>query len=114
MSGVTLRQRPALPVIELGGGALLALLLAIAALAPWVTPRDPLAQDLAHALAWPSAQHWLGTDDLGRDLASRLMLGARISIEVGFGSAVLALVVGTSAGMIAGFRGGAVEAMVMR
>ena len=113
MSGVALRRRP-LPVIELGGGALLALLLLIAALAPWIMPRDPLAQDLAHALALPSAQHWLGTDDLGRDLASRLMLGARISIAVGFGSAVLALVVGTAVGMIAGFRGGAVEAVAMR
>ena len=114
MSGLAMRQRPALPVAELGGGALLVMLLTIAALAPWITPRDPLAQDLVHALALPSAQHWLGTDDLGRDLASRLMLGVRISIAVGFGSAALAIVVGTAAGMIAGFRGGAVEAVAMR
>ena len=55
--------------------------------APWLTPYDPLAQDLDHALQLPTLSHWLGTDDLGRDLLSRLMLGTRVSVAVGFGSA---------------------------
>ena len=67
--------------------------------APWLTPYDPLAQDLDHVLQLPGLRHVLGTDDLGRDLLSRLMLGTRVSIAVGFGSAILALVVGTAAGL---------------
>ena len=64
----------------------------IALTAPWFTPYDPLAQDLDHALQLPSMSHWLGTDDLGRDLLSRLMLGTRVSVAVGFGSAIARIV----------------------
>ena len=75
----------------LGTGFLVFVIL-IALTAPWFTPYDPLAQDLDHALQLPSLSHWLGTDDLGRDLLSRLMVGTRVSVAVGFGSAIVASV----------------------
>lgn len=92
---------------------LIALVL-IAVIAPWITPFDPLAQDLTDALARPTLQHLLGADDLGRDILSRLMLGTRVSIEVGFGSALLALLVGTSLGLWAAYHRGIVAGAVMR
>ncbi len=94
--------------------AFLGVVIVVAATAPWITPFNPLAQDLAHALALPSLLHPLGTDDLGRDILSRLMLGTRVSVEVGFGSALLAMLTGTSLGLYAGYRPGMVAAAVMR
>jgi peptide/nickel transport system permease protein len=94
--------------------AFLLLVVVVAAAAPWITPYDPLAQDLGHALALPSLTHLLGTDDLGRDILSRLMLGTRVSVEVGFGSALLALVIGTSLGLLAGYQAGIIGAAIMR
>ena len=96
------------------GAGFLVFVLVLAVVAPWVTPYDPLAQDLDHALLLPSVGHWLGTDDLGRDLLSRLMLGTQVSMAVGFGSAVLALVIGTAAGLVAGFQSGWLSATIMR
>jgi peptide/nickel transport system permease protein len=96
------------------GAGFLMFVLVLAVTAPWVAPYDPLAQDLEHALQLPSADHWLGTDDLGRDLLSRLMLGTRVSVAVGFGSAALALVIGTAAGLIAGYQAGWLGATIMR
>ena len=66
------------------GTAVLIVVLLIALTAPFIAPYDPLAQDLDHALQLPTMSHWLGTDDLGRDLLSRLMLGTRVSVAVGF------------------------------
>jgi peptide/nickel transport system permease protein len=97
----------------LGAGFLVFVLL-IALTAPLITPYDPLTQDLDHALQLPSLDHWLGTDDLGRDLLSRLMLGTRVSVAVGFGSAILALLIGTTAGLIAGYQAGWLSATIMR
>jgi len=96
------------------GASFLVFVLVLSVMAPWVTPYDPLAQDLDHALQLPSLDHWLGTDDLGRDLLSRLMLGTRVSVAVGFGSAVLALAIGTGAGMVAGYQAGWLSATIMR
>ncbi len=96
------------------GAGFLVFVLVLAVIAPWVTPYDPLAQDLDHALQLPSLSHWLGTDDLGRDLLSRLMLGTRVSVAVGFGSASLALVIGTVAGLVAGYQAGWLSATIMR
>jgi peptide/nickel transport system permease protein len=98
---------------SLGTGFLVFVIL-IALTAPWFTPYDPLAQDLDHALQLPTLSHWLGTDDLGRDLLSRLMVGTRVSVAVGFGSAVLALLIGTAAGLIAGYQAGWLSATIMR
>jgi peptide/nickel transport system permease protein len=97
----------------LGTGFLVCVIL-IALTAPWFTPYDPLAQDLDHALQLPSISHWLGTDDLGRDLLSRLMVGTRVSVAVGFGSAIVALLIGTAAGLIAGYQAGWLSATIMR
>jgi len=102
----------------LGGDSISVLFLAcivvLAAVAPWITPYDPLAQDLGNSLAMPSLAHPFGTDDLGRDIMSRLMLGTRVSVEVGFGSALISLLVGTSLGLWAGYRPGIISAAIMR
>jgi peptide/nickel transport system permease protein len=97
----------------LGTGFLVFVVL-IALTAPWFTPYDPLAQDLDHALQLPTLSHWLGTDDLGRDLLSRLMVGTRVSVAVGFGSAIVALLIGTPAGLVAGYQAGWLSATIMR
>src|ERR1035438_3760697 len=71
-------------------GGVLAAILAIAAIgAPWLAPRDPAALDLALRLSPPSAAHWLGADELGRDVLSRLLYGARVSLIVGTGVVAL-------------------------
>jgi len=89
--------------------------LAVAALAaPWVAPHDPTAIDARLILSGPSARHLLGTDDLGRDVFSRMVYGARISLAVGFVSVGIAVLIGTALGACAGFFGGFVDSLVMR
>lgn len=89
--------------------------LALAALlAPWLCPRDPSAQDLLSRLQGPSLAHWLGTDDLGRDVFSRLLVGARVSLSVGFVAVGIALAIGVSLGLCAGFFGGKIDTITMR
>ena len=96
-------------------GFVFIVLLAVAALfAPWLCPRDPLAQSLIERLQGPSAVHWLGTDDLGRDVFSRILLGTRISLSVGFVAVGLELLIGVTLGLCAGFFGGKLDAIVMR
>lgn len=92
----------------------LALLLALAALAPVLATHDPNAQDLARRLAAPSAEHWLGTDQLGRDLFSRLLYGARITL--GMAALIVAIVapVGLLIGTVAGYAGGWTDRILMR
>ena len=82
--------------------------------APLVAPYDPLAQELSARLEPPSAAHWLGTDQLGRDLLSRLLYGARISLVIGVVVVALAGAVGTVVGMIAGYAGGLIDEALMR
>jgi peptide/nickel transport system permease protein len=85
-------------------GALITLgFFAIALLAPWLSPYDPLAQELDRRLQGPSQAHLLGTDDFGRDLLSRVMYGARISLTVGFLSIGIAVAGGLVLGLLAGF-----------
>ena len=87
----------------------------IAALAPSVlTKYDPLEIDVRNKLAGPSAAHWLGTDEYGRDLWSRIVYGARASLSVGFGSATLAMCIGVPLGLLAGFKGGFIDSLIMR
>ncbi len=96
-------------------GALLVAIAALAALlAPWLAPHDPEALDFTSVLAPPSAAHWFGTDELGRDALSRILYGARASLFVGFVSVAGSLVVGTLAGLTAGFLGRTVDALIMR
>lgn len=96
-------------------GVLLIVLLIVAAIAaPVLTSFDPTAIDLANQLAPPSATHWLGTDIQGRDVLARLLFGARISLAVGLGAQVIALVVGGTLGMVSGFYGRWLDELVMR
>ncbi|HVO33768.1 MAG TPA: ABC transporter permease [Elusimicrobiota bacterium] len=96
------------------GLTVIAILAAAALLAPWVRPWDPAAQDLLSRLQGPSAQHWLGTDDLGRDVFSRMLTGTRISLSVGFVAVGLSLAIGATLGLCAGFFGGWLDTLVMR
>ena len=94
--------------------ALIAVLAACALLAPVLAPYDPLAQDLAVRLKPPSPEHWLGTDSLGRDIASRILYGARISLVIGVVVVGSAGVFGTFVGLVAGYAGGLVDEALMR
>lgn len=94
-----------------GGAALIALLLMIALLAPVLVPYDPEAISL-EILAPPSGRHWLGTDEVGRDLLSRLIYAARISLTVGVASSVLTVLLGVTIGAVAGFAGGRIDALI--
>jgi ABC-type dipeptide/oligopeptide/nickel transport system permease subunit len=86
----------------------------LAALAPLISPYDPNDQDLAAAIQGPSGSHWLGTDQLGRDIATRLMYGARISLMIGVLAVAIGLVVGVPLGMIAGYYGGWADLAISR
>ena len=85
-----------------------------AVLAPFILTTDPIEQDLDAQLLPPSRLHWLGTDDLGRDLLTRIVYGGRTSLTVGIVSVVLALSVGTLLGLIAGFYGRWADSLTMR
>lgn len=92
----------------------LLLLILIAAVTPWIAPYTYDAQNLALGAAPPSADHWLGTDTLGRDQLTRIMYGSRVSLMVGFIATAVALTIGVLWGAIAGFLGGRVDAVMMR
>lgn len=95
------------------GLALLALIVLVAVLAPWLAPYDPLEQNIAARLEPPSAEYWLGTDSYGRDVLSRLIYGARVSLFVGFAAIIVAMLVGTTIGVISGYVGGLFDQIVM-
>ncbi len=96
------------------GLALTALFILVAVLAPLLTPYDPIEQDLSIAQEPPSAAHWLGTDDLGRDLLSRIVLGARVSLVMSLSTVGIALLVGAAVGILAGYHGRRIDAVLMR
>jgi peptide/nickel transport system permease protein len=96
------------------GLAIVAVVLASALLAPVIAPHDPNAQDVVNRYAPPSSEHWLGTDNLGRDEFSRLLHGARVSLATTLAVGVAILVIGTGVGMLAGFAGGLVDGILMR
>src|SRR5260370_29102761 len=90
------------------GVALLVMFVVCAVLAPWLAPQDPAQLDLTGRLMGPSAAHWFGTDELGRDILSRTLFGARISLIVAVSVVGISLAVGLGAGGLAGgFCGGA-------
>src|SRR5918994_242808 len=82
--------------------------------APWLSPRDPIKTAPRAALQPPGATYWLGSDQLGRDVASRVVHGARISLTVGLIAVTIAVVIGAPIGLVAGFYGGRLDAIVMR
>jgi peptide/nickel transport system permease protein len=95
-------------------GAVLLVMIVVAVLAPVVAPSEPTAQDLGESLASPSWQHPLGTDQLGRDVLSRLIYGARLSLGAAAIAVAVATLLGVVPGAVAGYVGGAVDAAVMR
>ena len=86
----------------------------VAAIAPFITPKDPNAVNILLPHQAPSGEHWLGTDESGRDIFSRLLVGARASITVGLTSMVISITIGALVGSIAGFLGGWTDAILMR
>jgi peptide/nickel transport system permease protein len=105
-------RRPSPAGLRWGAGLLAALCLA-ALVAPWL-PLDPDRLDLGRILLPPSADHWLGTDALGRDMAARVLHGSRVSLAVGLLAAVFSLAIGVPLGALAGYRGGLGDAAVSR
>ncbi len=104
-----LRNRSAVAGLIIAG-----LFIALAAAGPWIVPYGLDAQSLPDRLKPPSAAHWFGTDDLGRDIFSRVLLGAQISLRVGVIAVLLALVVGSTVGLLAGYTGGWADNLFMR
>lgn len=105
-----LRRQPAAIV----AGIFLLLLILVAIFAPAIAPFDPYAQNLVDRLQPPSAEHWLGTDDYGRDALSRIIFGARISLSAALQAVGLALVLGLPLGVMAGYLGGWLNAVLSR
>ena len=118
MDGTVLHLRRVTLSLALSGG-FLALLIAVTLLAPWIGLSDPNATDLTHAMLLPSAlsptpHHFLlGTDPLGRDVLSRLIYGGRVSLLVGFLTAMIAGLLGVGAGLLSGYYGGVADTLLM-
>jgi len=104
-----IRRHPTIAV----GGALLGLMLAMAVFAPWLGTTDPTALSPAHRLRWPGAEYWFGSDMLGRDIYSRTVYGARVSLAVGISVALFSTGLGLFIGLVTGFNRW-VDAIVMR
>jgi peptide/nickel transport system permease protein len=96
------------------GLLLTVVLIVIALAAPLLAPYDPNAQDTARRLEPPSKQHLLGLDDLGRDVLSRIIFGARVSLRVGFSVVFIASIIGVALGAISGYFGGWTDTIIMR
>jgi ABC-type dipeptide/oligopeptide/nickel transport system permease subunit len=96
------------------GLAVFLAVLGMAVLAPLLAPYDPLAQGVGPPLQRPSTDHWAGTDSFGRDILSRIIYGARVALIVGIVAVLLALGIGVSLGLVAGYYGGVVDAIIMR
>lgn len=86
----------------------------MAILAPLIAPHDPVEQNILSKLKPPSAEYIMGTDGFGRDIASRLLYGAQISLVIGIASTVLAMVIGSAIGMLAGWKGGRLDIIIMQ
>lgn len=96
------------------GALVVVAIFSVAVLASLLAPYDPGAIEVAAKLRGPSAAHWLGTDQLGRDVLSRMLYGSRISLSVGFIAVFISLVIGVVIGAVAGFYGGAIDSALMR
>ncbi|RQW87509.1 MAG: ABC transporter permease [Geobacter sp.] len=98
----------------MAGACIVIGLFLLSLLAPLITPCDPTTIDAYHVLLPPSATHWMGTDELGRDVLTRVIYGARISLKVGFVAVGIAITIGTVVGLLSGYYGGWVDAILMR
>ncbi|WP_444550866.1 ABC transporter permease [Candidatus Magnetomonas plexicatena] len=110
----TFIKRIGFNVLTISGGVVVIFLTLAAVFAPLICPYNPEAIDRYHILSSPDMSHLLGTDDLGRDVLSRMIYGARISLSVGFVSVGLATLTGIAAGAAAGFYGSFVDRIIMR
>jgi len=108
------RQRFLKNRLAVAGAVLLMILGVLALVLPTVLHIDPAAQNLLERLQPPSGKHWMGTDDLGRDVFARMLIGARVSLSVGFWAVSVAVLIGTLLGLVAGFRGGWADTLIMR
>lgn len=100
--------------VGLVGAGLVCGFLLVTAVAPLLAPYDPIAADFANVLAPPSREHLFGTDDIGRDILSRVIYGSRVSLQAGLFTVAVALAVGLPLGLVAGFFGGRVDNLIMR
>ncbi|HEV2511939.1 ABC transporter permease [Bosea sp. (in: a-proteobacteria)] len=96
------------------GAGIVGLIVLAAIFAPLIAPYDPLALNIEDRLVAPDASHWLGTDQGGRDVLSRILFGARASLSVGIGAVLIGALIGVSAGIFAAYKGGLGEQVVMR
>lgn len=106
--------RMSLLAVAIPASTVLILLIIVSVGAQWIAPYDPLKQSLREALQGPSAAHWLGTDDLGRDVLSRLIFGGRIALIASFEATSIAIILGVPLGLFIGYRGGWWDWIVMR
>lgn len=97
----------------MAGLVILAVIILVAVLAPWISPFDPNDQDPVLSLGAPSAEHWFGTDFFGRDVLSRVIWGARVSLFVGAVSTAISMLVGGTIGIVSGYLGGRFDQTVM-
>jgi peptide/nickel transport system permease protein len=104
-----LRRRPAMV-----GLAVVVAFIVLALFAPWIAPNDPVATSWSAIRKAPSAAHWFGTDEIGRDVLSRVVFGTRASLLAGVVSVSISLLLGVPIGLVAGFAGGAVDALISR
>jgi peptide/nickel transport system permease protein len=105
-----LRRNPRMII----GGVIVIGWVLVAIFSPWIAPYDPIKVDVSDSLQSPNGAHWFGTDDLGRDVLSRIMWGSRVSLSVGLISVSIGLLIGTSLGLAAGYVGGNFDLIVMR
>ena len=111
LGGVSRRH---IPPVLLFGVAVLTVIVVAAVIGIWFTPYDPTAFAVRARLAPPSLVHPFGTDEFGRDVLSRVLAGAHLSLAIGFGAMLISLVVGVPLGLLAAFYGGVIEAAIMR
>jgi peptide/nickel transport system permease protein len=111
---ITLKDRMSLPPLTIVGGLLVTGWIVVAVFAPFIATHPPTAIDLTATLQPPGAEHWLGTDNLGRDIFSRIVYGTRVDLTMGLIGVAAPLLIGIVIGLIAGFYGGMVDTLLMR
>ncbi len=92
----------------------LLILIIVSFIAPFIVPHDPFKQDLMKVMLGPSSQHWLGTDELGRDIFSRLLMGGKAAIQAGLVAIIIPVFIGVPLGIISGYFGGVIDDIFMR
>jgi peptide/nickel transport system permease protein len=100
--------------MALVGGLIITIIILMVVFAPLLTPHDAFKQDLRNRLQPPSAEHWMGTDDLGRDLWTRILYGGRISLSVGLTAMAISILLGSLIGLSSGYYGGWIDSILMR